>query len=275
MPSALIGWESLLDTDAPKGCSLKAALFTTYDRPDERLLVEHLLPAFLKLSREPDGEGSERQYFLLELDQRLKQLHGNLVVVSSAAREEPAATQDNGSGSYGWIWRSIRHLTVGRNGKAVQHAKLWMLHWGASDEADDGAEYMELVVSSTNLTLAAFKDQLQAAWRVCSRLYPQPSGARLGSWGVLPYFVQELGASAGDDAGFRSFIDLLARADCPEIIAFVASVPGTHSQQVLRRTPWGVAGARMRSAQSHLMNVSLSCSSRKGEGNSPYRTQDN
>ena len=81
-------WESLLHTDAPIGCALKEALFTTYDRADERLLVEHLLPLFLKLSREPDGEGAERQFFLLELDRQLKRLHDKIVIISSTAREE-------------------------------------------------------------------------------------------------------------------------------------------------------------------------------------------
>lgn len=37
-------WESLLESDSPPGCRLKAALFTTYDRPDEILLVERARP---------------------------------------------------------------------------------------------------------------------------------------------------------------------------------------------------------------------------------------
>ena len=102
------------------------------------------------------------------------------------------------SGTYGWIWRSIRHLTVGSRGKAVQHAKLWLLHWGAEDE--DGVEYLELVVSSANLTRAAFKGQLQAAWRACIELRPQRSEARLDRWGDFCLdFLRELAASAGDD----------------------------------------------------------------------------
>jgi hypothetical protein len=76
------------------GRSLKAALFTSYDRPDERLLAEHLLPLLLNLSREPQGEGNERQYFLVELHERLKQLHDKLVIVSSATREEPEDPQN-------------------------------------------------------------------------------------------------------------------------------------------------------------------------------------
>ena len=51
MSSVGFGWESLLRTDAPSGCALKAGLFTTYDRADERLLVEHLFPLLLKLNR--------------------------------------------------------------------------------------------------------------------------------------------------------------------------------------------------------------------------------
>ena len=242
MSNSEFGWQSLLHTDAPPACPLKAALFTTYDRADERLVAEHLLPLLLKLSREPDGEGTERQYFLLELDQRLKQLHDHLIVVSSTSREEPADAEEGESGTYGWIWRSIRHLTVGSKGKAVQHAKLWLLHWGAADA--DGVEYLELVVSSANLTRAAFRGQLQAAWRVCVELQPHRSNARLNSWGILPDFLHELAASAGDDEHFAPFIELLARGDCPNGVAFVASVPGTHSRQELRRTPWGVAGLR-------------------------------
>jgi hypothetical protein len=242
MSNSEFGWQSLLHTDALPTCPLKAGLFTTYDRADERLLAEHLLPLLLKLSREPDGEGTERQYFLLELDQRLKHLHDHLVVVSSTAREEPADAEEGESGTYGWIWRSIRHLTVGSKGRAVQHAKLWLLHWGAADA--DGAEYLEVVVSSANLTRAAFRGQLQAAWRVCLELHSHRSHARLGSWGILPVFLRELAASAGDDGHIAPFLELLARGDCPNGVSFVASVPGMHSRQALHHTPWGAAGLR-------------------------------
>ena len=62
MSNSKFGWESLLHTDAPSACPLKAALFTTYDRADERLLAEHVLPMLLKLSGEPGGEGTERYW---------------------------------------------------------------------------------------------------------------------------------------------------------------------------------------------------------------------
>src|SRR5271165_5344248 len=81
MSSAEFGWQSLLHTDAPSACKLQAALFTTYDRADERLLAEHLLPLLLKLGYEPESEGKERQYFLVALYERLKKLHDRLVVV--------------------------------------------------------------------------------------------------------------------------------------------------------------------------------------------------
>lgn len=234
------GWGSLLHSDAPTGCSLRAALFTTYDRADERFLAEDLLPLLLMLDREPSGENKERSYFLLELDDRLKKLHGQIVVVSSTLREEASGEKPSGQdGVYGWLWRSIRHLTVGRQGKAVQHAKLWLLHW-----VKDGGEYLEIVVSSANLTSAAFKQQIQAAWRACIKLQPQTSQARERNWGILPSFMRELAASAGDDAHLENFVKLLARAECPQGVTFVASVPGKHTPQVLRRTPWGAAGLR-------------------------------
>ena len=238
--SGKLGWESLLHSDAPAGCALHAALFTTYDRADERLLVENLLPMLLKLDHEPTEEGAERSYFLIELDERLKILHDRIVVVSSNLLEEASGEEPSGRGGmYGWIWRSIRHLTVGRHNKAVQHSKLWLLHW-----AKDGDEYLEIVVSSANLTSSAFKQQIQAVWRVCIELQPKSSQTRLSNWGVLPHFMRELATSAGDDSRLDRFIELLARAECPQGIAFVASVPGKHTRQELRRKPWGAAGLR-------------------------------
>jgi hypothetical protein len=227
-------------TDARPGAALKAALFTTYDRADETFVVEHVLPLLLKLSREPDGEGAERQYFLLDLDRRLQQLHDRLVIVSSSTREErPDPDQEDGA-AYRWIWRSIRHLTVGRKGRAVQHAKLWLLHWGTPKAGSP--EQLEIVVSSANLTRSAFRGQLQGAWRACIDLLPKKTGSRLAGWGVLPEFLRELASSAGADDRAAYFTDLLSRAPCPENVVFVASVPGKHSRQTLRRTPWGGAG---------------------------------
>lgn len=233
------GWQTLIKSAAPQGCALAGALLTTYDRAEARLLAETLLPEWLALSHTPsDADTLEQTSFALELDFRLKHLHNRIVVVSSTVREGHAeadvATADEGL--YPWIWRSIRQFTVGKTGKAVQHAKLWLLHWVHPEQG----EFLEIVVSSANLTRAAFKDQIQAAWRVCLPLLPKPSKARSSAWGVLPGFVRALADSCGETTQLDRFTDLLARADCPAGISFIASVPGKHGA----RSQWGGAGLR-------------------------------
>lgn len=242
MSNADFGWESMLRTDAPDGCRLKAALFTTYDRADERLLAEHLLPVLLKLERAADADGPNQNYFLLELESRLQQMLGRIMVVSSTSRDEPSKLELTDDNSYDWLWRSIRHFTVGRNGRAVQHAKLWLLHWSAP--AGGGDEYVEIFVSSANLTYSAFKGQIQGCWKACIKLEPRSSAARLKTWGILNEFLGELDISSGANGSLKVFQALLARADCPDGITFVASVPGTHTSQSLRKTPWGAKGLR-------------------------------
>jgi hypothetical protein len=100
-----INWESLLKTDAPPECTLVRALFTTYDRADERLLVEHALSLFLKLGHEPGGDGAERQYFLIELDRRLRQMHDRIVVISSNARDDTTASELMEEAAIRWLER--------------------------------------------------------------------------------------------------------------------------------------------------------------------------
>ncbi len=239
MSSLEFGWESLLHTDAPSECSLKAALLTTYNRAEELFLAEHLLPLLLKL--EPAGEGDERQYFLLELHERLKRLHDCLIVVSSTTREEAWENEGGDTEAYQWIWPSIRHLAVGRHYRpAMQHAKLWMLHWVTAGPE----EYLEIVISSANLTRPAFKGQLQAAWRACIKLNPPGSNKRRARWGVLPAFLEQLATHSGEAGRLNRFVELLDRADAPEDVSFIASIPGRHSRETLRRTPWGSAGLR-------------------------------
>jgi hypothetical protein len=233
MSSENFGWESLLVTDAPTTCRLHRALLTSYDRPDARFLVEHLLPLLLRLNYESDSEGSERQYFFGELTYRLEALHGQLVVVSSTSQAA------DGEQDYPWLWRFVRPLTVGSTGKAVQHAKLWMLHWATENENE---QYLELVISSANLTLSAFKGQIQGAWRGCVPLAARGSQARRVGWGILPAFLQELGISCNEQASFTPFIELLARAECPANTHFVASVPGSHPRKALKKTSWGATG---------------------------------
>jgi len=239
MSSQVFGWQSLLHTDAPVDCQLEQALFTTYDRADEQLLAEHLLPMLLRLDRDPTADGPERPYFLVELDERLKKLNGRLIVVSSAVRDEHDGDDDAASGMYSWLWRHIRYLTVGRDRKAVQHSKLWILHWKSRTTA---SEYVEIVVSSANLTRDALRGQLQAAWRVCLELSPSGTERKRAGWGILPTFLHELGTSAGAKEQLKPFSELLARTECPDGVTFVASVPGKHTTMRLRQTPWGSAG---------------------------------
>lgn len=237
-----LGWESLLDFDGLNHGELKAALFTTYDQADDRFLAEHLLPVLLKIDRNPQAEGKGKQYFLLELDKKLKNLHGRLAIVSSTVKDEPGESEDPEDLSYRWLWRSIIWRTVGRNGRnerAVQHAKLWMLHWGSRNE--DESECLEIVISSANLTRQAFKGQIQAAWRICIPLQPKSSKTRLGQWGLLPEFLREMAKSSA--LSLDRYIDLLGRAECPDV-TFVASVPGSYTIQQLRKTPWGLAGLK-------------------------------
>ena len=230
-----LGWASMLDSKAPEGAALLGALFTTYDRADERLLVEDVLPSLLGLKHGP-FDLTDRSFFLLELDERLKKLHDRIVVISSTSRDEPGDDDSAlSSGMYSWIWRSIRQLSVGKNGDAVQHAKLWMLHW-----IKDGSEYLEIVVSSCNLTRSAFRHQIQSAWRICLPLLQKPTNTRLKGWGILPEFMRELGTSSGGEIQIERFVSLLSRIDCPAEITFVASVPGKHAN----RAPWGAAGLR-------------------------------
>lgn len=251
---SVFGWQSLIKSVAPKGCALAAALLTTYDRAEARLLAETLLPEWMGLSHIPSGSDAlEQTCFSLELDARLKNLHNRIVVVSSTLREdcvqaETAADQ----GHYPWIWRSIRQLTVGKAGQAVQHAKLWLLHWVHPEQG----EYLEIVVSSANLTRSAFQGQIQAAWRVCLPLLSKPSKVRSSAWGVLPEFVRALADSCGDSTHLVQFSDLLARADCPEGVSFIASVPGTHPP----RSRWGAFGLRSATPSGRgAVKVSISC----------------
>lgn len=117
------GWQSILRTDAAPRARLRGAIFTTYDRPDERLLVEHLLPELLRLDRSAEGDESERKLFFADLVRRLEELQRRLVIVSSMPESD-----DGGSRAYPWLWRFVHSLHVGRTGAATQHAKLWLLH---------------------------------------------------------------------------------------------------------------------------------------------------
>jgi hypothetical protein len=235
-----LGWEPLLHTDAPKGCVLKAAMFTTHDRPDATFVAEHLLPVFLQLSHQPEATKQEHTCFTVELHRRLEELRGKVAIVSSSVFEEPSFENERATGPYDWIWQFVRALTTGRTGRAIQHAKLWLAHWGEGDES--GCEFLEIVISSANLTRSSFTGQLQAAWRALIPLGSARTKAHTESWGPLPAFLEALEESTGNTELLGLFRQLLGRASCPAGTTILASVPGRHTSRTLTHTPYGVAG---------------------------------
>lgn len=203
----------------PEGAVLREAWFTTFDPPDSGLLVEHLLPSLLGVGSSLVQDMGQRSLFFGELDRALKYLRARLTIISSPQRTAQELPR------YPWIWRYASHFTVGEKKRAVQHSKLWAFHW---EKKDGDGEWLELHVSSTNLTESAFKAQLQAGWNCCVRLDGRPTKARQQGWGELVLFLEALGASAGEKAKERTgrLVALLARASCPQDVSFVASVPG-------------------------------------------------
>lgn len=201
----------------PPGARLHEAWLTSFEQPDASLLVEHFLPSLLGASHEPAQDPQERNLFFGELATALEALHGRLTVISSpprAARQDPA---------YPWLWRYVSPFIVGAERRAVQHAKLWALHWRVGDE-----DYLELHISSTNLTSSAFKGQVQAGWQASLPVSQRARQSDLRSWGALIPFLEALGVAAGDVATTRlqRLVALLSRAACPEDVTFVASIAG-------------------------------------------------
>jgi hypothetical protein len=216
-------WEDALPK-RPARERLHQAWMTSFERPDDTLLVEHLLPSLLGMERSLAQESGERGLFFAELDASLTALRGRFTIVSSPS------TGTREDSSYPWLWRYLSHCTVGSTGHAVQHAKLWAFHWKGDDaECEDR---LELYVSSTNLSLSAFKRQLQAGWRVLLPLEQRkPTQTNLRSWGVLGPFLEALGKAAGSHAEgqLEQLRSLLGRTACPENTTFIASTPGAQS----------------------------------------------
>lgn len=213
------GWEGVLPAPPP-GRYLHEAWMTSYDPPDAGLLVEHFLPALLATEHALSHEGPERSLFFGELGDALERLHGRLSVITSSSRGEGAPSP------YPWLWRYVDRFMVGADSYAVQHAKLWAFHWKGGDD-----ECLELQISSTNLTSSAFKDQLQAGWKVVLPLAPRVVTGAQKSWGKLIPFLSALGKSAGNLASERiqRLLSLFKRTVCPPDVIFVASIPGSPS----------------------------------------------
>lgn len=221
-------WKEVLPTPLA-GARLMEAWFTTYDKPDTGLLVEHLLPSLLGANHPLSQEPQDRTLFFGELGTVLESLHGRLTVISS-----PLLREQRSSSQYPWLWRYVSHFTVGAKSRAVQHAKLWAFHWNT----DDG-DQLELHISSTNLTTSAFKGQVQAGWNTFVPLQENPTKTRQRGWGELIPFLDALGSSAGDNAKNRidRLIQLLGKAECPEGVTFVSSMPGSNKRaaQMLKK----------------------------------------
>lgn len=189
---------------------------TTFERPDATLLVEQFLPSLLGASQSLTQAPQDRALFFGELGTALENLRGRLTVISSPQRIQRENEQ------YPWLWRYVSHFTVGAESRAVQHSKLWAFHWKF-----DNKEQLDLHVSSTNLTRSAFTEQMQAGWTISVPLDAHKT-RRKDTWGKLVPFLDALGKSTGA-AGARRIERLqrvLARAQCPGEISFVASIPG-------------------------------------------------
>lgn len=219
-------WTSLLSPHCKNEnniAPLKAAIFTTYEAPDTAFLVEDFLPKFLGLNRTLTDESDE--CFWAELKDKLDR--SNIAIISSFGKEI--------SEDYKWLWRYVDYLTTGSNSKAVQHAKLWLIH--RQNDENDKNESLEIHVSSSNLTKSAFIDQIQSAWRIIVPLSNKNTKTNMESWGVLPDFLGELGKSCDNKKLTDYFCELLKRAKAPSNVNFLASVPGTY-----RSKPWGSHG---------------------------------
>ncbi len=212
-------WKNVLPAPSP-GARLHEAWFTTYDEPDVGLLVEHMLPSLLGTSHSLTQEIHERTMFFGELSTTLEALRGRITIISTPSNDERQSSQ------YPWLWRYVSHFTAGSKSRAVQHSKFWAFHWKVGNE-----DHLELYVSSANLTSSAFKNQVQAGWKVSMQLDERISPTSRGTWGILVPFLEALGASAGDIAMVRiqRLIGLLSRVECPEEVTFVASIPGAKS----------------------------------------------
>lgn len=225
--------------------TLLAAMLTTYGQPDPDVLVEELLPQWLGMERTLADSGiidRERQLFYLELDRRLRQLRGRFAIICDGAGQAPTRH---------WLWRYVRLLTVGSAGRATQHSKLWLFHWHVDEDSDEEMgntphEELQVVISSANLTADGIKRQIQAGWSASIPLEQATSKSRLKRWGVMPEFLRALGRSSGAEGKKQvaDWIDVLARGEPPPGVTVMASIPGNHSRDVLRRsaTAWGAAG---------------------------------
>ncbi len=188
---------------------LQDALFTTYEPPDTRFLINRLLPQLLLHQGPPEDGGETRS--VVQLEDRLSHMPEKPIIVSSF-RTNDDATKD------AWLWGHIQHYPVGARKSACQHSKIWIFKWKA-----EGKDTLEVVISSCNLTSDSLSAQQQGIWR-CVVPISTSSGFAAG-WTVLPEFLNEL-ADSCNHPEIRRFSKLLDFARCPKNVEFIASVPG-------------------------------------------------
>lgn len=230
-------WTSLLSSpryDDVGISPLKAALLTTYKPPDSTFLVENFLPDLLGMESYLSDDFYDYYAFRTDLIYRLTRIPKRITIISSMDQE---IDQNNP-----WLNHYIDHLIVGKENSEVQHAKLWLLHRAYNEQFEE--EALEIYVSSANLTMSSFKEQIQAAWRAIIPLSYEGSQSNLNTWGIVPEFLKKLGKSSGGSKITDYFVNLLKRAKAPEDVTFLASVPGNHSDKDINNKLWGTRGLR-------------------------------
>jgi len=196
---------------------LVAALFTSFEPPDRNLLADRLLPGLLGHAPARLDDTQEFKRARAELCDALARLRGRIVVVSSCRTDKQLP----------WLSSYVRFYRT----FTVQHAKLWMLQWRHAS----GAERLELIVSSANLTTSGIDSQIQGAWRTSVPLR-RASQRNKSSWADLPHFLAYLNESIGPNNSMQQFTELIERAACPAGVRFVATIPNNAG--------WGTASLK-------------------------------
>lgn len=213
------------DWDIDLDSQVHSALLTTYEPPNGDFLIEELFPSWFGLDNKKSSNDDTSFVSQVRVMDALKARRDRIAIFFSSTPQGEEAKH--------WVWSHLRTYPVGSTESMTQHSKLWMLHRIRSD----GSEWLDLRVSSTNLTQSALDGQLQSGIRIVAKLDAKPQQENLRSWGILSDFLRELAKHSGPEgqAGVAPFLALLSRATAPKGVQFIASVPGKHSGAA-----WGV-----------------------------------
>jgi hypothetical protein len=199
----------------PEKAILLDAFLTSYQPVSPHFLLRDVLPTLLQLDQGESSDADNDRLFVGAAVAALQKVPEKITIVTSCALPE------ENMASLPWLGSYVDWRMVGSDRDSIQHAKLWLCHWWRQD-----GEYLQITISSTNLTSDAFHGQLQAGWSIC---LPLAKARRGGSpHGVLCEFLDALGAAADCSGATSRFIQLLQR--CPEIQGshFITSIPGRH-----------------------------------------------